>query len=167
MKVVLFYKESQSINRPDEAWFYRGVTTIPKTYIKRIYANTADDPNYPVPLGYWEQTVKERRPTLRERYWYPNWFGGTPEFLIDPYYKRYDCTVPDQIAKKILRKLGWKDSSDSDEDDKWWLLVMHLINQTEYFNGRTWAAIRAIGKGLPEPSTAEMQEEQEKRIYEI
>jgi hypothetical protein len=183
MKVTLFYK-SKTIDRPDESWYERGVWNIPKTHIGRIYVNAVDSPQYPVPLGYWEHTIKERRPTLRDRYskWLERYYNTHPPHLIpalfaftSSYVREnpvfYDCTVPDQIAEKILRKLGWKDSSDSDdsdEGDKWLLLTHHLVNETEYgSDGKTYAAIMAKIKGLPVPSTAEMQEEQAKRIYEI
>jgi len=102
MKVILFYK-SKSISHPREEWFGRGVWNTPKTYIRRIYADAVDNPEYPVPLGYWEWTTKQRRPTLRDRYW--DWISGHL-CIMPPEDEFYDCTVPAQIAEKILRKLG-------------------------------------------------------------
>jgi hypothetical protein len=150
MKVTLFYK-LKSIDHPDEKWGYcrsLGLWHIPKTYIRRIYVNAVDNPEYPVPLGYWEWTTIQRRPTLVER-WVDQLDQG-----YTPTREHYDCTVPDQIVEKILAKLGWEDFkhpvkdkwwlkhlSDedlkwlthlSDEELKWCLLVKHLINETEY-----------------------------------
>jgi len=183
MKVVLFYK-SKPIGPSEKERVCFGLTWVPKTYIRRIYVNAVDNPEYPVPLGYWEWTTIERRPTFKER-----WGGG--QYYV-PICEQYDCTVPDQIAEKILAKLGWEDSSNyhrlkdkcclkrlfdeelkgwlkylSDEELKWWLLVKHLTNETEYDNvgargskADIWnvmaeAEAKEIESDLPEDSTLE------------
>ena len=105
MKVSLFY-ESKSINRPREEWYGRGVWNTPQTYIRRIYANAVDNPEYPIPLGYCEWITKQQRPTLRDRW---NWIT-TLSWMVEKGIKIqdaefYDCTVPDEIVEKILRKV--------------------------------------------------------------
>jgi len=176
MKVTLFYK-LKYIEHKDEKWGYcrsLDLWHIPKTYIRRIYVNAVDNPEYPVPLGYWEWTIIERRPTLKERW---------VEQIRNPKREQYDCTVPNQIAEKILTKLGWEDfklsAKDtwwlkylSDEKLEWPLLAKHLINETEFMDELEdhyeWQEIRfaeaeaeeeEIKSDLPEPAMLENIEE--------